>query len=352
MGRRCVLLRGASAAKHKLGANDVGHTLAVNVRATDSTGSTNGYSSVIGPIGGSPSPLVSTVQPTVSGPTSVGGTVRVNTGKWSRAPKSFSYQWMRCNTNGRGCTPIAGDTAASHTIVRRDVAHALVAIVQAQSASTARAVLSRSTARVAVTAPPPPPPTGGPTASAPPAATGPVLQGKQLTGVPGTWSGMGTIQYAYNWYRCDPAGAHCKSIHGATTSTYTQVAKDIGNTLGFSVRATDANGTTSAYASLVGPVAAASSVLYSTVQPTISGTPTPGQTLQVSPGSWSQNPSAYSYQWHRCNANGRLCTAVAGATAAGYTATTADTGHALVVVVQAVAGGITQPAISVRVVVG
>src|SRR2546421_4527468 len=88
--------------------------------------------------------------------------------------------------------------------------------------------------------------------------------------------------------RCDTAGAHCKSIHGATKPTYTQVVKDVASTLGLTVRATDAKGTTSAYASLVGPVAAAGSALYSTAQATISGTPSPGQALQVNPGSWSQ----------------------------------------------------------------
>jgi hypothetical protein len=352
MGRRCLLLRGATAPKRKLGANDVGHTLAVNVRATDSSGSTNGYSSLVGPIAGSPSPLVSTGQPGVSGSLAVGGALQVDTGKWSRTPKSFTYQWIRCNANGRGCAPIAGDTAATHTVVQRDVAHSLVAIVQARSASTARAVLSRATARVGGTAPPPPPAPAGPTASAPPTVTGEVQQGKQLTGAAGTWAGTGTIQYVFNWFRCDAAGAHCLSIHGATKPTYTQVAKDVGSTIGFAVRATDQKGTTSAYAGLVGPVAAPTSTLYSTVQPAITGTATAGQTLQVNPGTWSQPPTAYAYQWQRCNANGRLCAAVAGATGAGYAVTAADSGHALVAVVQATAGAATQPTVSTRVGVG
>jgi hypothetical protein len=183
----------------------------------------------------------------------------------------------------------------------------------------------------------------------PPSVTAVVRQGKQLTAVAGTWSGSGTIQYAYQWYRCDPAGAHCKSIHGATKSTYTQVAKDVASTLGLTVRATDSSGTTSAYANLVGPVAAASSPLFATAQPTISGTPSPGQTLQVNPGSWSQTPSAYGYRWQRCNANGRLCTPITAA-AAGYTVTAADSGHVLVAIVQATAGGLTQPIISAGIV--
>ncbi|NUR75966.1 MAG: hypothetical protein HOQ28_06750, partial [Thermoleophilia bacterium] len=145
LGSRCALLHGAKSPHHKLVANDVGHTLAVDVRATDSAGSTNGYSSLVGPIAGRETPLVSVAQPAVSGSPALGGSIRVDTGKWRGAPKSFAYQWIRCNANGRACAPIAGDHAASHTVVRRDVAHALVAIVQATSRATSRAVLSRAT---------------------------------------------------------------------------------------------------------------------------------------------------------------------------------------------------------------
>jgi hypothetical protein len=93
-------------------------------------------------------------------------------------------------------------------------------------------------------------------------------------------------------------------------------------------------------------VAAPTSPLYTTAQPTISGTPTAGQTLQLSAGTWSQPPTAYAYQWQRCNANGRLCTAVTGATGAAYVVTAADAGHALVAVVTATAGASTQASLS------
>jgi hypothetical protein len=344
MGSRCARLPGATAQHRRLGANDVGHTLSVNVRATDSKGSTNGYASLIGPIAGVETLLGSIVQPVVSGAARLGGSVHVDIGKWTQAPKSFAYQWIRCNSNGRACAPIVGDRAASHTIVRRDVAHALVAIVQAKSGSTSRAVLSRATAPIAAQ---PKPGGAALVATVPPSVTMAVRQGKQLKAVPGTWTGSGTIQYAFQWYRCDPAGAHCKSIHGATKPTYTQVAKDVNNTLGLTVRATDTNGTTSAYASLVGPVPAANAPLYTTAQPTLTGTPTTGQTLQLNPGSWSQTPTAYSYQWQRCNPNGRLCTPIPNATAATYTITPDDTNHTLLATVQATAGSNTQQVVSV-----
>ena len=69
------------------------------------------------------------------------------------------------------------------------------------------------------------------------------------------------------------------------------VAKDVGKTLGFAVRATDTTGTTNAYASLVGPVAGprchARLDRRSRRSP---ARPKEGQTLQVSAGGWTHDP--------------------------------------------------------------
>ena len=187
----------------------------------------------------------------------------------------------------------------------------------------------------------------GPLSSAPPFVAFVIQQGKQLTGAAGSWSGTGAIKYAYQWQRCDTAGAHCTSIRGATGRTYTFVAKDVGRTIGFRVRATDKTGTTRAYASLVGPVAGPRARLVSTGQPTITGVPREGQALQVSAGSWSLTPTTIEYQWLRCNPNGRLCEPLPGATASTYAVTAADTRHALLAVVHATAGAASQAAVSV-----
>jgi hypothetical protein len=154
------------------------------------------------------------------------------------------------------------------------------------------------------------------------------------------------VAFAYQWYRCDGSGAHCLSIHGATGLTYTEVAKDVGKTIGFAVHATDGTGTSTLYAGLVGPVAAATSGLAATAQPLVSGTAAPGQVVQVSNGSWSGAPSSFAYQWQRCNANGRLCVPIEGAAAAAYTVQAADAGHALLATVHAVAGDASQDTLS------
>jgi hypothetical protein len=386
MGAHCSILRGVDRRSHRLGENDVGHTVSVAVRATDETGSTTAFASLVGPIAGVPPQLQSKVRPKVSGSVAEGATVRVAPGIWQPRPSSLSFQWARCNAELRDCTAIAGATSPSHDIVPDDLGHVLVAIVQARAGPGARALFSTATTPlVTPTAAPPPkatPPKPAPPKPSPPAATpapakppaapkppatapppapaegaGPsatvapavaeVLQvGKQLTGAAGTWSGSGSIAYSYNWFRCDAAGAHCLSVHGATLPTLTLTDKDVGHTLGFAVHAADKQGSSTAYAGLIGPVAAADAVVVSSGQPAISGTAAAGQTLQVSNGAWTGSPTAFGYQWLRCNGNGRLCVPIDGATGASYAVTAADGGHALVAVVHATAGGAAQDALS------
>ncbi len=61
--------------------------------------------------------------------------------------------------------------------------------------------------------------------------------------------------------------------------------------------------------------------------------------MKASTGSWSgSKPFSYSYVWKRCDASGAGCAPIEGATAARYTATSADVGHKLVVLVTAADG--------------
>lgn len=173
----------------------------------------------------------------------------------------------------------------------------------------------------------------GPALVSAPTVTGVLQQGARLTAGPGTWSSTGAIAYAYQWYRCDGNGAHCSSVHGATRGTYRLVAKDVGKTLGLTVRGTDSSGTTSAYAALAGIVAPAKAALVATAQPGLTGSPVVGQALQVGAAAWRGSSATPTVAWRRCNANGRVCVTVAGATSPSYTVTAADAGHVLVAAV-------------------
>jgi hypothetical protein len=336
----CGSIHGATAPSYKLAAADATRTIGLTVTATDSSGKASAYASVVGLVAPATATFVSTVQPAVTGTVQPGRTLQVDNGAWSGSPTSFTYGWARCNANGRICTPIAGATAATYVVTAQDAGHALVVLVTASSGGATAAALS-ATATGATTG------TGttttttstaGPRNTAAPIVTGSAVVGSQLTATAGTWTGTGTVGYAYQWYRCDTAGAHCSSVHGATAASYKLGTEDVSHTLGLTVNATDSAGKKSAYASLLGPVVAAGSSLIATAQPTITGTGASGKPISVSTGTWSPKATAYSYAWQRCNANGRICAPIAGATLATYTVVTADSGHQLLAVVQATSG--------------
>ena len=60
--------------------------------------------------------------------------------------------------------------------------------------------------------------------------------------------------------------------------------------------------------------------------PTIAGSPTGGDALSEGHGSWSNGPTAFVYQWLRCDTTGGSCVAVSGATAPSYGLGPADVG--------------------------
>jgi hypothetical protein len=66
-----------------------------------------------------------------------------------------------------------------------------------------------------------------------------------------------------------------------------------------------------------------------TSPPTITGTPRVGETLTAQNGTWSNSPTAFQYQWQRCNTAGVSCANIAGATAKTYLLTSADAGRTM-----------------------
>jgi hypothetical protein len=62
----------------------------------------------------------------------------------------------------------------------------------------------------------------------------------------------------------------------------------------------------------------------------ISGTTRAGSTLRVSNGSWANNPTAFSYQWYRCDNPGKTnCQPLNGANSRNYRLTGGDAGHTI-----------------------
>jgi hypothetical protein len=72
-----------------------------------------------------------------------------------------------------------------------------------------------------------------------------------------------------------------------------------------------------------------------TVPPAVSGPTEQGQTLNASPGEWSENPTSYDYQWEACDSSDASCTAIAGAGDPAHELSANDVGHTIRVTVTA-----------------
>ena len=340
-GAGCLSVHGATSPTYALGNRDIGKTLGLTVYATDSTGTASAYSSLIGPIAARRPLLESTAQPLVTGPPVVGKVIQVTTGNWSPTPPTLAYRWERCNANARACAAIANATTSSYNVTNADLGHSLLAIVEATNGSTIQNAFSTATPAVVSHA------GHGPVATASPTVNGAAIVGQQIGAQAGIWQGVGPIAFAFAWYRCNPAGANCKAIPGATQNVYTLGARDAGKTIGLALTAADSVDRATAYASLIGPVAAAGGTLTPVTLPTITGTARVGGELDVDAGQWSSKPRSYAYAWLRCNANARLCTAIASATGTSYRPVAGDAGHRIVVEVTANgAGATTQSALT------
>ncbi|HWJ49516.1 MAG TPA: hypothetical protein VNR42_00755, partial [Solirubrobacteraceae bacterium] len=149
----------------------------------------------------------------------------------------------------------------------------------------------------------------------------------------GSWSGYPAPSLTYQWERCNTLGQSCAPISGATTAGYTALSADVGSTLLFTVTATNSTATTQASSSISTVVTGAPA---NTSPPTISGSAAQGQTLSISPGSWSGYPApTFTYQWQRCDQTGANCNPIAGANATTYTLEAADVGFTIAAIVEA-----------------
>ena len=182
-----------------------------------------------------------------------------------------------------------------------------------------------------------------------PAITGTPSVGQTLSCSEGKWSAYPTA-FTYQWNRDG------SPISGATGQTYLVVAADRGDSLTCTVTAANEQGSgdsaTSSGVSVPAPPAPppvappAPGAPTNTVAPTVTGTPTPGNTLSCSRGIWTAGPTAFKYQWDR---NGLP---IAGATGATSTVQIAEEGSPLTCTVTALtAAGAGRPKTSAAIIV-
>ena len=321
-GTGCADVDGATSTTYTLGPDDIGHTLRVAVTATnvaDSTTATSAASAVV--TGIAPS---NTAAPEVTGEAQDGETLSATAGSWSGSiPITYAYQWRRCDATGAGCADVDGATDDTYALHAADIGSTVRVVVTATNVAGDASRASEPTGVVAGVAP---------VNTAAPEVAGDAQDGAMLIDLSsGAWTGSTPITYSRQWQRCDLAVDDCGDIDGATNTTYTLTADDIGWRVRVAVTATnvagDASETTGVVTGLP-PVNVAA--------PEISGDAIEIGHFTASTGTWTGSaPITYTYQWRRCDAEGDGCADIDGATAAGLDLGPDDTGHTLRVVVTA-----------------
>ena len=135
---------------------------------------------------------------------------------------------------------------------------------------------------------------GAPASTAAPQISGTAQQGQTLTVSNGSWTGSPS-SYAYQWQDCASSGGSCANISGASKSSYSLAAGDVGHTMRAVVTASNSSGSSSAPSTTMGPVSAPP-------PPTVAfsyspGAPVTGQTVSFD-GSASSCPDApCTYSW-------------------------------------------------------
>ncbi len=177
--------------------------------------------------------------PTISGSRTVGSTLTANPGTWSGTqPITFSYQWVRCNSQLANCTNPSGNTSRRYRLTPDDRGRRLIVVVTAKNADgTGQAQANTGVIGGRATAP---------RNTSAPAISGTPQEGQTLTASPGAWSGTQPITFTYQWQRCDANGGTCVSISGATARTYTVVGTDVGRSVRVVVRARNSAGSRTA----------------------------------------------------------------------------------------------------------
>ena len=191
-------------------------------------------------------PPLATGGPTISGSPVVGQTLTTSDGSWTDSPTSYGYQWEDCDNSGGSCVSISGATSSSYTLRAGDVGDTVRVVVTATNGGGWTPAMSAATS--VVTAPP------APSNTALPSISGQAVQGQALTTSNGLWSGS-PASYGYQWEDCDNSGGSCVSISGATSSSYTLRAGDVGDTVRVVVTATNAGGSTPATSAQTAAVA-------------------------------------------------------------------------------------------------
>jgi Concanavalin A-like lectin/glucanases superfamily/Putative amidase domain len=247
----CSDISGATSQSYQLAAADVAKTIKVKVTASNAAGSGTATSAATNTVEAASPPANSAV-PTITGAAREAQTLTATDGSWTNSPSSYTRQWRRCDSAGANCTDINGATATTYTLASTDVGSTIRIAVTATNAGGSTTETSAPTAVVAADP--------LPANTSPPVITGTEIQTWTLTTSSGSWQPQ-PDSISYGWLRCNADGAGCSSIAGATDSSYTLQAEDVGKTLRVTVTARNSRGSTDATSAATGVIQRLASVL-------------------------------------------------------------------------------------------
>jgi hypothetical protein len=144
-GIHCSSIAGATVATHVVAGADAGHTLEVRVSATNAAGTGQALSQRSAVVIAAPHVRKA---PRIAGRARVGQRLSAIRGTWSGPPKSYRYQWLRCDGKGGSCVRIHHATRAKYRLTRADARHRLRVRITAGNAAGRKVASSRATARV------------------------------------------------------------------------------------------------------------------------------------------------------------------------------------------------------------
>ena len=388
-GNSCSDITSAVESTYLVASDDVGSSLVVSVTARNAGGSARASSEPTATIVALATTPTNVSRPTITGTPQAGNSLTATLGTWDGDPEpTLSARWQSCVE--ADCTDLLGATGTTYSVRDSDVGRALRVVVTAENVSGSASSASPQTATVTAA----PASAAGsfgyavpgahtdaagqgykfgsvhhldrivvPTnfkwyakggsqsqsfvpvvygANAAGAPTELVLQGPPVTiaaGRPPGWvtaplpagitlapgkyllgllsgpSGEGAL----NYYDTGPSTAAWWNANPGSTPTQAWGAlNNSDQRWSFYVE----YGTTS---EVQPPV--------SQTVPTISGSSIVGETLTASPGTWTNAPDHYAYQWLRCE--GADCQPISGATGSAYLLVSADEGRALRILVTA-----------------
>lgn len=177
-----------------------------------------------------------------------------------------------------------------------------------------------------------------PSSTTSPSLAGTTTVGEQLTANNGTWANSPT-NFRYQWQRCTSDYSKCFNITGANNQSYTLTSDEANTHVSVVVQAINASGSMTAWSGYTQTIAAVTSPPSNSTVPSISGTAIETNQLSTTNGTWTNNPSSYTYQWQRCDNFGNNCANITGATTSSYTLVSADTTNTVRSVVTAINSG-------------